>query len=168
MADQPNAAPAGDGSAQAAGAAPQPAFAIERIYVKDLSLENPGAPQSFQLTEPPSVELGLRMRSDQVGENVWECVLTLTVTATSGDKKIFLIEASQAGLFQVRGIPASEMQPVLMIACPNVLFPYARETIADATMRAGFPPVHLAPINFEVLYQQQLAQMQQPVPAVTN
>lgn len=168
MADQPNAAPAGDGGAQAAGTAPQPAFAIERIYVKDLSLENPGAPQSFQLTAPPSVELGLRMRSDQVGENVWECVLTLTVTATSDDKKIFLIEASQAGLFQIRGIPASDMQPVLMIACPNVLFPYARETIADATMRAGFPPVHLAPINFEVLYQQQLAQMQQPVPAVTN
>jgi preprotein translocase subunit SecB len=159
---------AGDGSAQAADAAPQPGFAIERIYVKDLSLENPGAPQSFQLTAPPSVELGLRMRSDQVGENVWECVLTLTVTATSDDKKIFLIEASQAGLFQIRGIPASDMQPVLMIACPNVLFPYARETIADATMRAGFPPVHLAPINFEVLYQQQLAQMQQAVPAVTN
>ena len=168
MADQPNAAPAGDGGAQAAGAATQPAFAIERIYVKDLSLENPGSPQSFQLSEPPSVELGLRMRSEQVGENVWECVLTLTVTATSGDKKIFLIEASQAGLFQIRGVPASEMQPVLMIACPNVLFPYARETIADATMRAGFPPVHLAPINFEALYQQQLAQMQQPVPAVTN
>jgi len=168
MADQPNAAPTGDGGAQAAGAATQPAFAIERIYVKDLSLENPGSPQSFQLSEPPSVELGLRMRSEQVGENVWECVLTLTVTATSGDKKIFLIEASQAGLFQIRGVPASEMQPVLMIACPNVLFPYARETIADATMRAGFPPVHLAPINFEALYQQQLAQMQQPVPAVTN
>jgi preprotein translocase subunit SecB len=168
MADQPNAAPAGDGGAQAAGAATQPAFAIERIYVKDLSLENPGSPQSFQLSEPPSVELGLRMRTEQVGENVWECVLTLTVTATSGDKKIFLIEASQAGLFQIRGVPASEMQPVLMIACPNVLFPYARETIADATMRAGFPPVHLAPINFEALYQQQLAQMQQPVPAVTN
>ena len=168
MADQPNAAPAGDGGAQTAGAATQPAFAIERIYVKDLSLENPGSPQSFQLSEPPSVELGLRMRTEQVGENVWECVLTLTVTATSGDKKIFLIEASQAGLFQIRGVPASEMQPVLMIACPNVLFPYARETIADATMRAGFPPVHLAPINFEALYQQQLAQMQQPVPAVTN
>jgi preprotein translocase subunit SecB len=168
MADQPNAAPTGDGGAQAAGAAMQPAFAIDRIYVKDLSLENPGSPQSFQLSEPPSVELGLRMRTEQVAENVWECVLTLTVTATSGDKKIFLIEASQAGLFQIRGVPASEMQPVLMIACPNVLFPYARETIADATMRAGFPPVHLAPINFEALYQQQLAQMQQPVPAVTN
>ena len=169
MADQPNAAPAGDGSEQAAGTAQQPAFAIERIYVKDLSLENPGAPQSFQLSEPPSVELGLRTRTEQIGENLWECVLTLTVTATAADKKIFLVEASQAGLFQIRGVPATEMQPVLMIACPNVLFPYARETIADATMRAGFPPVHLAPINFEMLYQQQqLAQMQQPVPAVTN
>ena len=169
MADQPNAAPAGDGGAQAAGAATQPAFAIERIYVKDLSLENPGAPQSFQLQRAAAASSSACARAaSRSGENVYECVLTLTVTATSGDKTMFLVEASQAGLFQIRGVPASEMQPVLMIACPNVLFPYARETIADATMRAGFPPVHLAPINFEALYQQQLAQMQQPVPAVTN
>jgi preprotein translocase subunit SecB len=164
MADQPNA---GDGSAQPAGAI-QPAFAIERIYVKDLSLENPGAPQSFQMTEAPAIELGLRMRTDQVRPDLWECVLTLTVTATASDKKVFLVEAAQAGLFVIRGVPETDMQQVLMIACPNVLFPYARETIADAVMRAGFPAVHLAPINFEALYQQQLAQMQQPVPAVTN
>ena len=164
MADQPNA---GASAAQPDGAV-QPAFAIERIYVKDLSLENPGAPQSFQMTEAPNVELGLRMRTDQVQPDVWECVLTLTVTATAAQKKVFLVEAAQAGLFVIRGVPEADMQPVLMIACPNVLFPYARETIADAVMRAGFPPVHLAPINFEALYQQQLAQMQQPVPAVTN
>jgi preprotein translocase subunit SecB len=78
------------------------------------------------------------------------------------------VEASQAGLFAIRGVPPAEMQPVLAIHCPNVLFPYARETVADAIMRTGFPPVHLAPINFEMLYQQQLAQMQQPAPAVTN
>ena len=166
MADQPNAAPSGDGSPQAA--AQQPGFSIDRIYIKDLSVENPGAPQSFGLTEAPSVEVGLRTRGEQVAPDVYECVLTITITATSGGKTVFLVEASQAGLFTIRGVPAADMQPVLAIACPNVLFPYARETIADAIMRTGFPPVHLAPINFDVLYQQQLAQMQQQVPAVTN
>jgi len=163
MADQPTAAPQADGNAQVA-----PGFAIERIYVKDLSLENPGAPQSFQLAEAPSIEIGLRTRGEGVAPDVYECVLTITVTATSAGKTVFLVEASQAGLFTIRGVPAANMQPVLAIACPNVLFPYARETIADAIIRAGFPPVHLAPINFEALYQQQLADMQQAVPAVTN
>lgn len=162
MADQPTAAPEGDGNPQG------PGLAIERIYVKDLSVENPGAPQSFQMTEAPSIEIGLRTRAEQVGQDGYECVLTITVTATAAGKTVFLIEVSQAGLFLIRGIPASDMQPVLAIACPNVLFPYARETIANAVIRTGFPPVHLAPINFEALYQQQLAQMQEPVPAVTN
>ncbi len=162
MADQPSAAPAGDGNA------PQPGFAIERIYVKDLSLENPGSPQSFQLTEAPQMEIGLRTRGEQVAQDVYECVLSLTVTATAAGKTVFLVEVAQAGIFAIRGIAPSDMQPILAIHCPNVLFPYAREAVADAVMRAGFPPVHLAPINFEAIYQQQLAQMQQPVPAVTN
>jgi len=135
-------------------------FSIDRIYVKDLSLENPGAPQSFQLSEPPSVEIGLRTRTDQLQTDVFECVLTVTVTARSGDKTLFLVEAAQAGIFTVRGVPQNQLQPVIAIHCPTVLFPYVRETIADATMRAGYPPVHLAPINFEALYQQQLAQAQ--------
>ncbi len=164
MADQPTVPPIGAANPQAPV---QPGFSIERIYVKDLSVENPGAPQSFQLTESPRIEIGLRTRGEQVGEDLFECVLTITVTATTSEgKNVFLVEASQAGLFAIRGVPAQDMQPVLGIACPNVLFPYARETIADAMTRTGFPPVHLAPINFEVLYQQQLAQQQ--VPAVTN
>jgi len=162
MADQPPATPEGEGNGPSVG------FSIERIYVKDLSLESPGAPQSFQLTVAPAIEVGLRTRGEQIGPDLYECVLTLTVTATAEEKTVFLIEASQAGLFQIRGVPAADMQPVLAIHCPNVLFPYARETISDAIIRAGFPPVHLAPINFEALYQQQLAQMQTPVPAVTN
>ncbi len=170
MADQPAAAPAGTPAAPAdtpEGAA-QPGFAIDRIYVKDLSVENPGAPQSFQLTEAPKIEIGLRTRAEQIAPDTYECVLTITVKATAGDKTVFLVEASQAGIFIVRGVAPTDMQPVLGIACPNVLFPYARETIADAIARTGFPPVHLAPINFEMLYQQQLAQMQQQVPPVTN
>jgi preprotein translocase subunit SecB len=95
-------------------------------------------------------------------------VLTLTVTARAGDQTVFLVEAAQAGVFGIRGVSPEQLQPVLAIHCPSVLFPYARETIADATMRAGFPPVHLAPINFEALYQQQIAQATQAAPAVTN
>jgi preprotein translocase subunit SecB len=141
-------------------------FGIDRIYVKDLSLENPGAPSSFQLTEPPQVEVGLRTRTEQVAPDVYESVLTITVTAKTGDKTLFLVEAAQAGIFSIRGVPADRLQPVIAVHCPAILFPYVRETIADATMRAGYPPVQLAPINFEALYAQQLGQMQgQPAAA---
>ena len=140
-------------------------MSIERIYVKDLSLENPGSPQSFQMTEAPQIEVGLRTRAEQVAPDVYECVVTLTVTARAGDKTVFLVEASQAGVFGIRGISPAQLQPVLAVHCPTVIFPYARETVADATMRAGFPPVQLAPINFEALYQQQLAQAAQPAGA---
>jgi preprotein translocase subunit SecB len=135
-----------------------PAFAIEKIYVKDLSLENPGAPQSFRMAEPPQVEIGLRTRGEKIDEDTYECVLTVTMTAKAADKTLFLIEASQAGIFTIKNIPAEHLQPVMAVNCPNVLFPYVRETISDAVTKAGFPPVHLAPINFEALYQQQLAQ----------
>jgi len=160
MVDPQSAAPPIAGEPQVA------AFTIDRIYTKDLSLENPGAPQSFQLAEQPQVEIGMRTRGEQIAPDVYEYVLTLTVTATVGGKTLFLIETSQAGVFTIRGFSPEQLQPVMAINCPNVLFPYAREAIADATMRAGFPPIHLAPINFEALYQQQLAQQQ--VPAVTN
>jgi preprotein translocase subunit SecB len=161
MADPQSPAPQTAGEPQASAA-----FMIERIYTKDLSLENPGSPQSFQISEPPQVEVGMRTRGEKIGPDTYEYVLTLTVTATVGGKTLFLVETSQAGIFAIRGIPPDQLQPVMAINCPNVLFPYARETIADATMRAGFPPVHLAPINFEMLYQEQLAQQQ--VPAITN
>jgi len=144
-------------------------FSIEKIYVKDLSLENPGAPQSFQMTEAPQIEIGLRTRGEQIDKDLYECVLTVTVTARTGDKTVFLVEAAQAGIFGIRGVTPDQAQPLLAVHCPNVLFPFVRETVADATMRAGFPPVQLAPINFEVLYQQQLAQMQpQPAGAIAN
>lgn len=143
-------------------------FAIERIYVKDLSLENPGAPQSFQLADAPQVEVGLRTRTEQVAQDVYESVLTITVTAKAQDRTLFLVEAAQAGIFTIRGVTPDRLQPVIAIHCPTVLFPYVRETIADATTRAGYPPVHLAPINFEALYAQQLAQAQaQPAAAAS-
>lgn len=151
-------APQPDGGTQGAQPAQGPTFSVDKIYVKDLSLENPGAPQSFLAPEQPQVEVGLRTKSEQIQPDVYECVLTVTLTAKVADKTLFLVEASQAGVFTIRGVPNEHMQPVIAINCPTVLFPYVRETLADAVMRAGFPPVHLAPINFEALYQQQLAQ----------
>src|SRR5262249_16829569 len=133
-----------------------PSLTIERIYVKDLSLENPGAPQSFTLQSQPQVEVSLRSRGEQVSEGGFECVLTITVTARVEGKTLSLVEASQAGIFHINGVPLADIQPILGIHCPSVLFPSLRETIADAVGRAGFPPVHLDPINFELLYQQQL------------
>ena len=153
MADIPQSAPEGV------------VFNIEKIYVKDLSLESPGSPQSFKQQEQPHVEVGLRTRGEQIEPDVYECVLTVTLTAKTGDKTMFLVEASQAGIFRIKGIPQEHLQPVIAINCPTVLFPYVRETLADAVGRAGFPPVHLQPINFEALYQSQLAQAQQPIPA---
>jgi preprotein translocase subunit SecB len=156
-------------SPQPAAAAPAPAFTIDKIYVKDLSLECPGSPHSFKTQEAPQVEIGLRTRGEQIDTDVYECVLTVTLTAKTGDKTLFLVEASQAGIFTIRGVPPEHLQPVIAINCPTVLFPYIRETLADAVGRAGFPPVHLAPINFEALYQQQQqAQMQQPAAAAVN
>jgi preprotein translocase subunit SecB len=140
-----------------------PTLSIQKIYVKDLSLENPGAPQSFFLQEAPQVEVGLRTRGEQIEQDIYECVLTVTVTAKIADKILFLVEVAQGGVFQIKGVPVADIQPIIGIHCPNVLFPYIRETIADAISRAGFPPVHLDPINFELLYQQQLANLaQQP------
>ena len=148
----------GDGAQSAA-------FSIDKIYLKDLSLENPGSPQTFLVQEQPQVEVGLRTRGEQVQPDVYESVLTVTLTAKVGDKTLFLVEASQAGLFTIRGVPAEHLQQVIAINCPTVLFPYIRETLADAVSRAGFPPIHLVPINFEMLYQQQLAaQAQQAAP----
>lgn len=133
-------------------------LSVEKIYVKDLSLENPGAPQTFRLNEAPAVEIGLRTRAEQIEPDIYECVLTVTVTATAGDRTVFLVEVAQAGVFSVRGTTPETLQPVLAVHCPAMLYPYARQAIASATMNAGFPPVQLAPVNFEVLYAQQLAQ----------
>ena len=155
--NDPTPAPVAPGAADAPLA---PVFTIERIYVKDLSLENPNSPKSFLLTEAPQIEVSLQTRGEPVGDSIFESVLTITVTAKVADQTIFLVEVAQAGIFQLRNIPESDMQPILGIHCPNILFPYARENISSAITHAGYPPVHLAPINFEALYAQQLQQMQ--------
>lgn len=143
-----------------------PVFAIEKLYVRDLSVEVPNAPQVFMEREAPTIELQLRTEGKGVGEGLFEVALTVTVTATHGDKTAFLVEVTQAGVFVLRNIPQENMEPILAVACPNLLFPYAREAVSDATTRAGFQPVVLQPVNFEQLYmermQQQEAQAGQP------
>jgi preprotein translocase subunit SecB len=143
-------------------------FSIEKIYVKDLSLENPGAPMSFRQQEAPAIEIGLRTSGDQIEPNIYESVLTITLTAKVADRTVFLVEAAQAGIFTIKGVPVEQLQNVLAVHCPTVLFPYVRETVADAVSRAGFPPVHLAPINFEALYAQQMSQGAAAAPATAN
>jgi preprotein translocase subunit SecB len=139
----------------------QPVFSIEKIYVKDLSVELPNAPQCFVEKEPANVEVQIQSAGSAVGEGLFEAVVTVTVTAKVADRTQFLIEASQAGVFQIRNVPQAELEPVVAVACPNILFPYVRETVSDAVARAGFPPVLLAPVNFEALYQQRQAQQTQ-------
>lgn len=136
----------------------QPTFAIEKIYVKDLSLEVPNAPEVFLQREAPRVDIQMHTQGKPVAEGVYEAVLTATVTAKFGDKTAFLVEAAQAGIFQIRNVPTQELDPVLGVTCPNILLPFLRETVASVTQRAGFPPVMLAPLNFEALYLQQRQQ----------
>ena len=149
--------------------AQQPIFSIEKLYVKDLSLEIPNAPQIFLEREAPQVDIQLHHSASTVEDGLYESVLTVTVTAKIGEKTVFLVEAGQAGIFTIRNVPQADIEPVLGITCPSILFPYAREVISDAVMRAGFPPVLLNPVNFEALYQAQkqavAEQVAAPAPA---
>jgi len=137
----------------------QPVFSIEKLYVKDLSLEIPNAPQAFLERETPTVDIQLHHNSERVEDGLYQTTLTVTVTAKVADKTLFLIEAAQAGIFTLRNIPQGDMDAVLAIACPNILFPYVREVVSDIVVRAGFPPVVLNPVNFEALYQSQRDQL---------
>jgi len=133
----------------------QSVFAIEKIYLKDLSLEIPNAPQIFLERENPQIDVQLHTQGEAVGEGIYQTILTVTITAKLKDTTMFLVEAAQAGIFRISNVEAAELDPVLGIACPNILFPYVREVISDVVTRAGFPPVLLNPMNFEALYQQQ-------------
>ena len=137
-----------------------PVFAIQRVYLKDLSLEIPGAPRIFLEMQQPSVEIQMDVASEQLVEGVYESTVTVTVNTKVGDKTAFLIEAKQGGIFEMRDIPADQMEILLNVICPNIVYPYLRSTVADTVQRTGFPPIHLAEINFEALYQQRLAQHQ--------
>ncbi len=134
----------------------QPEFIIQRVYVKDLSLETPHSPQAFQEEWQPELNLQFTMNTTDIGADNHEIVLQITVTAKSKDKTLFLVEVKQAGLFTIKGFTEEQNHQVMSITCPTILFPYAREAVSDLVGRAGFPPLYLAPVNFEALYAQQI------------
>lgn len=138
-----------------------PVFQIQRIYLKDLSLEIPHAPQIFLEQTQPTVEVALDTGSETLADGIFEVTVTVTVTTKAADKTVFLAEVKQAGIFELRNVPPEQQELVLNIVCPNTVYPYLRANVADVIQRAGFPPIHLAEINFEVLYQQRMAAGQQ-------
>jgi len=131
-------------------------FQIEKLYVKDLSLEIPGAPQVFMAQAQPELEVRIDAGSAQFAEGYCEVTVTATVTARAGERTLFLAEVVQAGIFALRNVPAEELGPLLGIACPTILYPYVREAISDLVTRGGSPPVLLSPISFEQLYLQRM------------
>jgi preprotein translocase subunit SecB len=138
----------------------QPVFTIDKLYIKDLSVEIPNAPQIFLEREQPKVDLQIQNGANAISDGVYEAFLTATITAKIGEKTMFLIEVTQAGIFQIRNLGKEDLEVVMGVGCPNILYPYLREVVSDAATRAGFMPVVLAPMNFEALYVQRMQQQQ--------
>jgi len=136
-----------------------PSFGLQRTYVKDISLEMPNAPQIFLEQEAPSVEVTVNVGGQQLAESIYESTVTATVTTRIGDKVMYLVEATQAGIFEASNIPAEQLDPLLGIVCPTMLYPYLRANVADLINRTSLPPLHLAEVNFQNLYEQRLAQL---------
>jgi preprotein translocase subunit SecB len=151
MAQDNNAAPNTDEAAQGA----QAGFGIEKLYVKDASIEVPNAPQVYTNRTAPQVNVELANSAIKLDDGVFEVSIKVTVTAKIEESTAFLVEVTQAGIFGIRGIPDENLEMILAITCPNILFPYAREAVSDMVTRAGFMPILLNPINFEALYAQQ-------------
>ena len=134
-----------------------PVFQIQRVYLKDLSLEQPNSPAILLEQEQPSVDIQLGVEAAPVAEGIYEVAVTATVQTKIEDKTVFLVEAKQAGIFEIRNVPEEQMGAIVGIACPQIIYPYLRGNVADTITRAGFPPVHLAEINFQAMYEQQQA-----------
>ncbi len=139
-------------------------FALQRIYTKDISFETPNSPEIFQVDWQPQTNLNVNTHVNRLADDVFEVVLTVTVTTKVAEKTVYLAEVQQAGIFGMRGFPEQEMGPMLGAFCPNLLFPYAREVISDLVTKGSFPQMLLQPVNFDALYaqhQQQLAEQQE-------
>ena len=137
---------------------PTPVFQIQRVYLKEASLEQPNSPSILLVQEQPEVDIQLGVNASPVADGIYEVTVTATVHTKIGDKTVFLVEAKQAGIFEIRNLPAEQMGPVVGITCPQIVYPYLRGNVADVVSRAGFPPVHLAEINFQAMYDQQQAE----------
>jgi preprotein translocase subunit SecB len=134
-----------------------PVFQIQRVYLKDVSLEQPNSPEILLNPEQPAVDIQLGVDATPVADGLFEVSVTATVQTKIADKTVFLVEAKQAGIFEIRNIPADQMGAILGIACPQIVYPYLRGNVADVIQRGGFPPVHMAEINFQAMYEQQQA-----------
>lgn len=148
-----------------------PVFQIQRVYLKELSLEQPNSPTIFLESEQPTLDIQLNVETLPVVEGIYEVSVTATVQTSLKDKTVFLIEAKQAAIFEIRHLPADQMGSILGIACPQIIYPYLRSNVADVITRAGFPPVHLSEINFQAMYEQQQADMAESLknsPAANN
>jgi preprotein translocase subunit SecB len=146
---------------QAASAEQKTEFAIQRIYTKDLSFEAPNTPQIFQTEWAPQVDINLKSDTQKLTADVGEVVLKITVTVKLKDKTAFLIEVHQAGIFTLKGFSEEQLHPLLGSFCLSIIFPYAREVISETIIRGGFPPLYLAPINFDAYYQENVAKEKQ-------
>lgn len=137
-----------------------PVFQIQRVYMKEASLEQPNSPAILLEQEQPAVDIQLGVEAQQAVEGIFEVCVSATVTTKIKDRTVFLVEVKQAGIFEVRNV-GDQMQVILGVACPQIVYPYLRSNVADIVTRAGFPPVHLAEINFQAMYEQQQGQVQQ-------
>ena len=144
----------------------EPVFQIQRVYLKDASLEQPNSPEILMQQEQPSVDIQLGVETKPVADGIFEVTVTATVHTKIEDKTVFMVEAKQAGIFEVRNIDPEQMGSILGIACPQIVYPYLRGNVADVIQRAGFPPVHLAEINFQAMYQQQVEAATQAAPQI--
>ncbi|MFZ3117483.1 MAG: protein-export chaperone SecB [Variovorax sp.] len=146
-----------------------PVFQIQRVYLKDLSLEQPNSPAILLEQEQPTVDIQLGVDAQPVTDGIYEVTVSATVQTKVQDRTVFLVEAKQAGIFEIRNLPEDQMGPILGIACPQIVYPYLRGNVADVIQRGGFPPVHLAEINFQAMFeQQQAAAAGQPSPILTQ
>jgi preprotein translocase subunit SecB len=151
----------------------EPVFQIQRVYMKEASLEQPNSPAILLEQEQPTVDIQLGVEAQQAADGVYEVAVSATVTTKLKDRTVFLVEVKQAGIFEIRNVPPEQMQAIMGSACPQIVYPYLRGNVADMVARAGFPPVHLAEINFQAMYEQQQAQQAQqgggePSPIITS
>ncbi len=145
-----------------------PVFQIQRVYLKDLSLEQPNSPQILLEQTQPQVDINLSLGAEVVADGIYEVTVTATVTTKIADKTLFLIEAKQAGIFEIRNLPEEQLQPIIAIACPGIVYPYLRAIVSDVCTRAGFPPVILTEVNFQAMYEAQQAQAAQQAAGAVN
>jgi preprotein translocase subunit SecB len=145
-----------------------PIFQIQRVYLKEASLEQPNSPAILLEQESPTVDIQLGVNAAPVAEGIFEVSVTATVQTKIKEKTVFLVEATQAGIFEIRHLPEEQMGQIMGIACPQIVYPYLRGNVADLISRAGFPPVHLSEINFQAMYEQQKANAAEEAPSIVT